>query len=356
MAKKKLNRLNSILLATNICFMAVLGVFVYQEKKAQASYESKLADLEAWQAALAANAEKEAMENGTASSEASQIDVPDVDTASVSAGKVTVTYPDNFLSVDNLTEKQATIQGKKLYASGDSVMVGAGNNNWGLADTLSEDGGQIICDTSVSGTCLCSVFDETLPCGISTAQLESLYGAVTENGYDENTIVLLDGSGNDLRVYLQEIMGLSDTTYGISIVNGEDESKDIQKALRSYLSKVCYIFGNMSAEQNYTVPIFFVIPRMSGFLDPANPGAGGEMLSSRLQIWRDTLRSVCAEYEQYGVICIDEFDFLTAEEDLADSVHPNSSGYQKLKLAIENTMYLNADAFRNNNTAAYTAQ
>ncbi len=213
--------------------------------------------------------------------------------------------------------------GPLVYTMGDSVMDGIRNSFVGTADTLcNEYGYSIGLDAAHSGTI---ITDSAMSVSLFS-QYNQVEWAIGKYGYDANTIFVLDGGTNDISFYCKDMDRSGSSTLTIS--GGADRSRDIAASTEDLLTKICERVGNEPGKAN-NVKIFFLIPNMQAaeYHHNANWDTGvNQYLAAQ--------KASVQKFSDRGVIMIDLGEILDASTDLADIVHPNKSGYDKIASEI----------------------
>lgn len=192
-----------------------------------------------------------------------------------------------------------------VIAMGDSIMEGAGNSFYGMADILQTFYDvKITVDTSASGCLLTNYQDPYTSIPNVYTQLAYVESVLDLGHLEPNSFIVMDGGTND------QLWGYS-TMPGLTFYEPENGEHDL-------MYSTDYIVKRVLDATRHKVPVIYVIPCLDN-LDTTEANVPQMEYLKTLQ--------------QEGVYVIDERN-LVSTEDFSDSVHINGQGYLKVTKAI----------------------
>lgn len=217
----------------------------------------------------------------------------------------------------NMTQaKFDLIRSLDFYGAGDSIMEGYGNNYTGVLDTLSSTyGAKINKDYSISGSFLTNSGDNGT-IGIQK-QISNALARLDVEGYTNNTVLVIDGGGNDILKFGQG--GSS-----ITIQNMDNPDTDIAAAFSSCWSAITA----MQTQKGANAPVVVIVPKFKG-----------EALRDTNAALQSVFTSLKAMVSDERFVLIDCNNIITDDDILNDDIHMNANGYAKVNKAIVDALY-----------------
>lgn len=210
----------------------------------------------------------------------------------------------------------------KFYGAGDSIMEGHGNNYKGVLDYLTESyGGTILNDYSISGTFLSIDGVEAIDGEpeVLTPIPYQLAKAVSRSSFepwDDNTVIIFDGGGNDILN-----MDRAGTTLDATPTEfGDNPSLDIVDAFAVTYSMI----DTERADSDADALIVFLVPVFRDVLGTETEYAA-------------KIKNIASECE--NLVYVDFNEFIELEDFQSDGIHLKDSGYKKVTKAIGEAIY-----------------
>lgn len=217
----------------------------------------------------------------------------------------------------NMTQaKFDLIRTLDFYGAGDSIMEGYGNNYIGVLDNLANTySAKINKDYSISGSFLTNSGDNGT-IGIQK-QISNALARLDVEGYTNNTVLVIDGGGNDILKFGQG--GSS-----ITVQNMDNPDTDIAAAFSTCWGAITA----MQTQKGANAPVVVIVPKLKG-----------EELRDTNAALQSVFTSLQAMASDERFILIDCNNIITDDDILSDNIHMNANGYAKVNKAIVDALY-----------------
>ena len=222
-------------------------------------------------------------------------------------------------------------ENKKIYIMGDSLMdCGSINDGQNVETILESKGAEVVANASQFGDVVGNVpYSEAYYRKKNFYnQFQEIKNAIPENGYDENTMVFLDGGTNDLvQYYIENQLGPYDY-FDETLWENNGSDRDLETSIRGILEGVISSVGNDDPKQGYQVPIIFLAP--SALQEDRLLRYGGKEYADYMAKSLSREKQIVSQYAKYGVIAVDPREAQMTSGDYVDAIHYNMKGYVKI--------------------------
>lgn len=227
-------------------------------------------------------------------------------------------YPDAPVTGDEYRElldevrRCCSLRGKTVLSFGDSIMVGKGNHNVGIADLIAEKYGMKAYDHAVSGA--------TFGVYQSRSHIADQIVSASQTG-EQPDIILINGGTNDMELVR---CGAASSGYDVQSIDEKTFAGGLEYAA--------------SLLQTYwpDIPVIYIRAHDMDTVDDSKEQQYGELAAA-----------LCEKWHLYCVDVYNDTDFCTEKPEIrdaytvfkdklghSDGIHPNALGYAKYYLPL----------------------